>query len=217
MKYAVLGTGMVGMTLASRLVQLGHVVDMGAREPGNEKAAAWAAANGEAAGSGSFAEVARRADRILLATAGGAVEAVAAAIAGNVSAGKLIVDITNPLDFSRGMPPSLLPELSGTTSAAETLQAALPDARVVKALNTMNHLLMVDPARVPGAHDVFLCGNDADAKAQVTALLREFGWTAPVDLGALSAARGLEGLMPFWLSLWAATGSADFNYHIARA
>ncbi len=217
MKYAVLGTGMVGITLASRLVQLGHDVGMGARETANEKAVHWAASNGPTASSGNFAEVASRAEIIVLATAGGAVKSVASEIGGEISPDKVIIDVTNPLDFSRGMPPSLLPELSGTTSAAETLQAALPDARVVKALNTMNHLLMVDPTRISGAHDVFLCGNDPDAKAQVVTLLKAFGWTAPIDLGALSAARGLEGLMPFWLSVWAATGSADFNYHIARA
>ncbi|QYO77072.1 NADPH-dependent F420 reductase [Devosia salina] len=217
MKYAVLGTGMVGHTLASKLVELGHSVGMGAREPGNEKAAAWAKGQGERAASGAYADIAQWADRVIVATAGGAVVSVAEAI-GDVSvAGKLVIDVTNPLDFSRGMPPSLIPELSNTTSAAEALQASLPSARVVKTLNTMNHLLMVDPSRVPGPHDVFLCGDQAGAKAEVREMLAEFGWTEPVDLGGLAAARGLEGLMPFWLSMWGALGSPDFNYHIARA
>ena len=217
MKYAVLGTGTVGHTLASKLVQLGHQVGMGAREPGNEKALAWAEGHGARARSGSFADMSTGADRVIVATAGGAIVEVAAAMGDESVAGKLVIDVSNPLDFSRGMPPSLVPGLSNTTSAAEVLQAKLPSARVVKTLNTMNHLLMVDPSRVPGPHDVFLCGDDEHAKTETREMLAEFGWTDPVDLGGLSAARGLEGLMPFWLSMWGAVGSPDFNYHIARA
>ena len=114
------------------------------------------------------------------------------------------------------MPPTLIPEMSNTTSAGEQLQRRLPEARVVKTLNTMNHLLMVDPSRIAGRHDVFLCGDDDAAKKDVVGLLQEFGWADPIDLGPLAAARGMEGLMPFWFRMWSVVGSPDFNYRIAR-
>ena len=217
MKYAVLGTGMVGHTLATKFAALGHETRMGARTDDNEKAVAWAAANDANAGHGVFAEVAAWADRVIFAVNGGSILEVADAVTNEAVAGKTVIDVTNPLDMSQGMPPTLIPELSNTTSAGEALQARLPDAKVVKTLNTMNHQIMVDPARVPGDHDVFLCGDDEAAKADVRALLAEFGWADPIDLGPLAAARGTEGLMPFWLRMWGVVGNADFNYRIARA
>lgn len=217
MKYAVLGTGMVGHTLATKLVSLGHEVRMGARTADNEKAEAWAAANGAAAGRGTFADVATWADRVIFAVSGAKIVEVAGDVTDAAVSGKTVIDVTNPLDMSRGMPPTLIPELSNTTSGGEALQARLPGAKVVKALNTMNHLIMADPSRVPSDHDVFLCGDDADAKADVVAMLHEFGWTDPIDLGPLAAARGTEGMMPFWLRMWGAVGNADFNYRIVRA
>ena len=217
MKYAVLGTGMVGHTLASKLVSLGHEVRMGARDADNEKANAWAVSQGSHAGHGTFADVAGWADRVIVAISGAQIETVAEAVGDSAVAGKTVIDVTNPLDFSHGMPPVLVPHLSNTTSAGEALQAALPSAKVVKALNTMNHEIMVDPTRVSGHHDVFLSGDHDDAKADVCALLAEFGWSDPIDLGPLAAARGTEGMMPFWLRMWGAHGSADFNYSIIRA
>ena len=217
MKYAVLGTGMVGPTLASKLAKLGHEVRMGAREADNEKAAAWAAGHGANAGHGRFADVAAWAERVIFAVNGASILAVADAVTDPAVQGKIVIDVTNPLDFSKGMPPSMIPELSNTTSAGEALQSRLPGAKVVKTLNTMNHLIMVDPGRVPGKHDVFLCGDDAEARAGVAGMLEEFGWSDPIDLGPLSAARGTEALMPFWIRMWGALGSADFNYRIVRA
>jgi predicted dinucleotide-binding enzyme len=217
MKYAVLGTGMVGHTLATRLAALGHEVRMGARQCENEKAAAWASKSGDKAGHGAYREVAAWADRVIFAVNGAQIEVVAAAVGNEAVAGKTVIDVTNPLDMSHGMPPVLVTHLSNTTSAGEALQTALPDAKVVKTLNTMNHQIMVDPTRVPGAHDVFLCGDYTDGKADAREMLAEFGWADPIDLGPLAAARGTEGLMPFWLRMWGANGSADFNYRIARA
>jgi hypothetical protein len=208
---------MVGHTLATKLLTLGHDVRMGAREPGNEKAARWAASAGGRAGHGTFAEVATWGDRVIFAVNGAQIEAVAAAVGNAAVAGKTVIDVTNPLDMSHGMPPVLVPRLSNTTSAGEALQAALPGAKVVKTLNTMNHEIMVDPRRIPGAHDVFLCGDHDDAKSDVREMLAEFGWHDPIDLGPLAAARGTEGLMHFWLRMWAANGSAAFNYRIVRA
>lgn len=215
MRISVFGSGMVGNALATKLVKLGHEVMMGSRDVANEKAVAWASANG--ARNGDYAQAATFGELVIFAVPGGAVVETAQRAGPDALAGKVVIDVSNPLDMSRGFPPSLLPELSNTTSAAEALQAALPGAHVVKALNTMNCQVMVDPARVPGRHDVFLCGDDAAAKAQVQSLLQSFGWAAPIDLGPLSAARGLEGLMPFWLRLFGALGTADFNYSIARA
>ncbi len=217
MKIGVLGTGMVGDALATKLVSLGHDVMMGAREKANEKAAGWARKAGSKASHGTFAEAARFGEISFMAANGAAVIEVARLAGAENLAGKIVVDVTNPLDFSKGMPPSLLAEYSNTTSLGEELQKALPKSRVIKALNTMNCNLMVDPARVPTRTDVFLCGDDAGAKKAVRDLLISFGWKDPIDLGALSAARGTEGLMPFWLRMWGVLGTSDFNYRIERA
>lgn len=215
MKIGVMGTGMVGLALATKLVGLGHQVMMGARERDNEKASVWAEAqNGQ---TGSFADVAQFSDIVFFATLGSATLDVAKAAGPEALAEKVVVDVTNPLDMSAGFPPPLLPGLSNTTSLGEALQSALPKSRVVKALNTMNCELMVDPSRVPGRHDVFLCGEDADAKSQVIDLLTSFGWEAPIDMGGIDAARGLEGLMLFWLKMYAAVGHLNFNYHVVMA
>ena len=190
---------------------------MGAREANNAKAVDWAAAHGDYADHGSFSEVAAWAERVIFAVNGAQIEAVATSVGDEAVAGKTIVDVTNPLDFSHGMPPVLIPHLSNTTSAGEALQAVLPSANVVKTLNTMNHEIMVNPGQVPGSHDVFLCGDDEGAKGDVRRLLADFGWSDPIDLGPLAAARGMEGLMPFWLRMWGAHGSVNFNYCIVRA
>ncbi|MDJ0993334.1 MAG: NAD(P)-binding domain-containing protein [Dinoroseobacter sp.] len=217
MRYAVLGTGMVGHTLATKLVSLGHEVRMGAREASNEKAAAWVKRQGNQAGHGTFAAVAAWAERVIFAVNGAQIEAVATAAGDDALAGKTVIDVTNPLDMTQGMPPVLIAHLSNTNSAGEALQTALPSAKVVKTLNTMNHEIMVNPGKIPGEHDVFLSGDHEDAKADVRGLLVEFGWRDPIDLGPLAAARGTEGMMPFWLRMWSLHGSADFNYRIVRA
>lgn len=216
MKISVLGTGMVGHALATKFVQLGHDVMMGARDASNEKARDWAASQG--ASSGSFADAGAFGDVIVLATLGSAT-IDAAKLAGGVDAlaGKVVIDVTNPLDMSAGFPPPLLPEFSNTSSLGEALQAALPEARVVKALNTMNCDVMVDPSQVPGDHDVFYCGDDEDAKLVVAEILKSFGWKHPIDLGPITAARGTESMMLFWLRMYGGVGHARFNYKIVRA
>jgi predicted dinucleotide-binding enzyme len=216
MRVGVLGTGTVGRTLASKLAELGHEVTMGSREAGNEAAAEWAAAAGDAAAHGTFADAAAAGELVVNATAGTAsLDALAAAGAENL-AGKVLVDVANPLDFSAGFPPSL--SVSGDDSLAEQIQRAHPDARVVKALNTMNAQVMVDPARVPGDHHVFICGDDEEAKQQVRALLETFGWPegSIVDLGDIGAARGSEAYVLFWLRLYGAFGTGDFNIKVVR-
>jgi predicted dinucleotide-binding enzyme len=136
---------------------------------------------------------------------------------GDNLAGKVLLDVANPLDYSQGMPPSLF--ISNTDSLGEQIQRAFPEAKVVKALNTMNCQIMVDPAKVPGPHDVFVCGEDADAKGQVTELLQSFGWPTERirDLGGISSARGTEMYLPLWLRLWGALDTGYFNIAVVRA
>jgi predicted dinucleotide-binding enzyme len=215
MKLGVLGTGMVGSTLGSKLVALGHEVVMGSRTAGNEKAVAWASAAGGGASQGTFADAAAHGEIVFNCTSGaGAVDAVSAAGADNLR-DKILIDIANPLDFSKGMPPALL--FPADDSIGERVQRALPDTKVVKTLNTINHLVMVDPGRVPGSHDLFISGNDAAAKARVAELLREwFGWQSIIDLGDITTARGTECYLPLWLRLWGALGSPEFNIKVVR-
>lgn len=213
MRIAVLGTGAVGHAIATKLVALGHDVTMGSRTAGNDKATAWVASApaGGTAAAGTFADAAGGADLVVNATSGeGSLDALAAAGAANL-AGKVLIDVSNPLDFSHGMPPTL--SVANTTSLSEQIQAAFPDARVVKSLNTMNCDVMVDPSLVPGSHMVMVCGNDAGAKAEAARLLHSFGWppAAVVDLGDLSAARGMEMYVILWVRLFAAVGHPHFN------
>jgi predicted dinucleotide-binding enzyme len=215
MRIGVLGTGVVGETIGAKLVDLGHEVRMGARSATNEKAGAWAAARGAAASHGTFADAAAFGELLFNCTGGNvSLEALRQAGAENL-AGKVLVDVSNPLDFSRGFPPSLT--VCNTDSIGEQIQREFPDARVVKSLNTTNCQVMVDPARVPGEHDVFVCGNDADAKARVTELLRAFGWRTVIDLGDITNARGTEMLLQIWVRLFGALKTGDFNFHVAHA
>ena len=210
MRIGVLGTGMVGSAIASKLASLGHEVRMGSRSAGNEKAVAWAAGAGDAASEGSFVDAAEFGEILFNCTAGGgALAALTAAGEGNL-AGKLLIDVSNPLDFSQS-PPGLL--ITNTDSLGEQIQRGFPEARVVKALNTMNCDVMVDPGKVRGDHVAFVCGNDADAKAEAKGVLGEFGWPAErvLDLGDISSARGTEGYLPLWLRMMGALGTSHFN------
>jgi predicted dinucleotide-binding enzyme len=214
LKVGVLGTGMVGATLGSKLIQVGHDVKMGSRSANNENAVNWAKENGTHASYGTFADAAAFGEVIFNCTAGTAsLAALTAAGASNLK-GKIVVDVANPLDFSRGMPPSLA--ICNTDSLAEQIQRTFPTAKVVKALNTMNCKVMVDPSLVPGDHDVFLCGNDRQAKDQVTNIVKSFGWRSIIDLGDITAARGTEMLLPIWLRLMGHYQSPNFNFKIAR-
>lgn len=216
MKIGILGTGMVGQTIGDKLVSLGHEVKLGARSATNEKAQAWASKVGGKGSAGTFADAAAFGELVFNCTSGaGSLEALAAAGADRLR-GKVLIDIANPLDFSKGMPPTLF---SGNTdSLGEAAQRLLPDTKVVKTLNTVNCQLMVDAQRVGGGeHDMFVAGNDAGAKAQVTELLRAwFGWKHVLDLGDISASRGTESYLPLWLRLWGSVKTADFNVKVVR-
>jgi len=215
MKIGVLGTGMVGNTIGSKLVQLGHEVKMGSRAANNEKAMEWTKANGPRASQGTFADSAAFGEIIFNCTAGSAsLEVLKMAGSKNLK-GKILVDIANPLDFSKGMPATLT--ICNTDSLAEQIQRTFPDTKVVKALNTMNCRVMVNPNLVPGEHDVFVCGNDAYARTKVTEILKSwFGWKNVIDLGDITAARGTEMLLPIWLRLMGVLQTTDFNFKIAK-
>jgi 8-hydroxy-5-deazaflavin:NADPH oxidoreductase len=212
MRIGVLGTGTVGGRLGSKLVALGNEVKMGSRTAGNAKAAEWAKANGPRASAGTFADAAKFGEVVFNCTAGAvSLEALKQAGAKNL-AGKVLVDVGNPLDFSKGMPPTLT--VCNTDSLGEQIQRAFPDAKVVKALNTMGNELMVDPGLVPGEHDTFLCGNDPQAK--VVEILRAFGWKTPIDVGDITGARGLEMMLPVWVRLMGTLKTRNFNFKIAK-
>ncbi len=213
MKHAVLGTGDVGRRIATKLASLDHQVTLGSRTADNPKAAAWAAQTGGA--HGTFQDAAAHADVVWNCVAGQhCLAALQQAGAANLS-GKLLIDLSNPLDFSQGFPPSL--SISGRDSLAETIQRAFPDARVVKTLNTMANPIMVEPGLLPEPTAVFLSGDDADAKAQVRQILYSFGWDDPIDLGDLSTARGVESWLPLWVRLYGALGTGEFNLKLVRA
>ncbi len=210
MRIGVLGTGMVGNAIGTKLASLGHEVTMGAREAGGEKARAWVEAAGGSASEGSFRDAAAAGELVFNCTAG--IHSLAALeIAGAENlAGKVLIDVANALEISAGMPPRLA--VCNDDSLAEQIQRAFPKADVVKALNTMNCEVMVDPAKAPGGN-VFVCGNGAGAKRQVGELLQSFGWPAEsiIDLGGIDAARGMEMYLPLWLRLRKAVGTGHFN------
>src|SRR5215207_9087836 len=163
----------------------------------------------------TFGEATAHGELVVNATAG-AVSLEALELAGEDNLNdKVLVDISNPLDSSQGMPPMLL--VSNTDSLGEQIQRRFPEAKVVKTLHTMNAYLMVDPSQLVGAdHSVFVSGNDAEAKATVTELLRGFGWTDIIDLGDITTARGTEMLLPMWLRLFGALQKPVFNFKIVR-
>ncbi len=214
MKYGVLGTGMVGRALATKLIELKHNVKMGARSLEHKEALAWREAAGERGQVGTFRDAAGFGQILLNCTQGAfSVDALRTADRNDL-AGKVLIDVANPLDFSRGMPPTLT--ICNTDSLGESIQREFPEAKVVKALNTVNCQVMGAPSRVKGDHDIFICGNDSKAKETVKRLLGDFGWRSIIDLGDITNARATEQLMPLWIRLFAQYGTADFNFKIVK-
>jgi predicted dinucleotide-binding enzyme len=225
-RLGILGTGVVGSTIAARLVELGNDVVVGTRNPaetlsrtepgvyGNPPFSAWQQEHPEVK-LGTFSEAAGQGEIIVNATTGGvSLEALELAGEDNLN-GKPLIDIANPLDFSQGMPPTL--SVSNTDSLGEQIQRRFPQAKVVKTLNTMNAYLMLDPGSLAGAaHSVFVSGDDTEAKATVTELLRSFGWSDIIDLGDISTARGTEMLLPIWLRLMGTLQNPMFNFKVVR-
>lgn len=225
MHFGVLGTGVVGRTLATKLVTLGHTVTMGGRSAHGEAATAWVAALAAQVGSGAvasggtalegtFADAARSGEVLVNATNGAhSLEALARAGEANLE-GKVLLDVANPLDFSHGMPPTLT--VCNTDSLGEQIQRAHRGARVVKTLNTVNADVMVNPAIVPGNHTIFVCGDDAGAKETAASVLVELGWPRSdiLDLGGITVCRGAEMYLPLWVAMRQATGTGHLNLHV---
>ncbi len=226
MKIGILGTGMVAKALAGRLAELGNAVMIGTRDPqatlarskpdgfGNPPFRDWQEAHANVA-LGTFADAAAHGELLINATNGnGSLAALDAAGAGTI-ADKVLIDVSNPLDFSAGMPPSLT--VCNTNSLAEQIQRAFPRARVVKTLNTVNANIMVYPKQLAGGdHTMFVCGNDTEAKRATVRLLGEFGWSDVIDLGDIANARGMEMYLPLWLRLFGAVGSPNFSFKLVR-
>lgn len=223
MKIGIIGSGVVGQTLATKWLSLGHEVAIGTRDPSkidDKKMMAtslreWRAQTGERGKIVTFQEAAAFGDVLVNAT-GGTVSIEALRLAGaDKVGGKVLLDIANELDHSRGMPPH--PLASDERCLAEKIQATFPNLKVVKTLNTIGALVMVDPKGVAGGdHTVFVSGNDAGAKAQAAEMLKAFGWTDILDLGDVSTARGPEMYMAMWLRLWGATHTGNINIKVQR-
>jgi len=216
LKIGIIGTGIVGATIGTKLVQVGHEVKMGSRTANNENAVKWAKSNGANASNGTFSDAAAFGEIIFNCTAGN-VSLTALKLAGPANLkGKILVDVANPLDFSKSMPPTLT--VCNTDSLGEQIQRAFPDVKVVKALNTMHCKVMVQPSLVPGEHNLFVAGNDAQTKAKVRGILESFGWKKEsiIDLGDITASRGTEMVLPLWLRLYSLYPNQAFNFRIAK-
>lgn len=213
MKLGVLGSGLVAQAIAGKLVERGHEVVVGTRDPA--KLAEWRSQAGVRAQVGSFADAAAFGEMVFNCTSGtGSLNALQMAGEMNLN-GKVLIDIANPLDFSHGMLPTLA--VCNTDSLGEQIQRAFPAVKVVKTLNTVNANLMVNPSLLAGEHDMFVCGNDEDARAQVIAFLKsEFGWKSVIDLGDISAARAMEMVLPIWLRLWGTLQTPMFNLRVVK-
>ena len=206
MKIGVLGTGMVGSAIASKLVALGHEVMMGSRTADNAKATTWAKTAGARGQVGTFADTAAFGEVVFNCTNGAhSLSALRAARAESLD-GKIVVDVANVLSS----------EGPGPESLGEQIQKAFPLAKVVKTLNTINCDVMVNPHKLPGSHTVFLSGNDAGAKQTVREFVEAFGWNDVIDLGDMATARATEGYVPLWMSLWKQLGTLTFNVKVVR-
>lgn len=217
MKIAVLGTGDVGRVLGSGLIRAGHEVILGSRTRDKTEAVDWARENGDRASNATFEEAAREAELVFNCTAGvHALSALEQAGAANL-AGKVLVDVSNPLDFSNGFPPTLL--VCNMDSLGEQIQRAFPKAKVVKAFNTLANPLMVDPNQLPGDHQLLVCGDDTAAKEQVRELAGSFGWRESqwLDLGGIEQARGTEMYLALWVRLYGRLQTPLFNLSIVTA
>lgn len=230
MKISVIGTGTVGQTIASKLIELGYDVMLGTRNVeeklsakekdsyGNPPFREWNKLNAKAK-LGTFEEAAAFGDLLINATHGGS-SIAALKLAGTKNlAGKILIDISNPLDFSKGMPPGLLPGLNNTNSLGEEIQKTFPDTKVVKTLNTMWCGLMVNPDMIgKGDHINYISGNDPDARGEVKKLLKKFGWKdeSLLDLGDITGARATESLLPIWLRVMGVIHTGAFNFRLVR-
>jgi 8-hydroxy-5-deazaflavin:NADPH oxidoreductase len=214
MKVGVLGTGDVGRVLGGGFVSRGHEVMIGSRDSGSEKVRSWVAKQGARASAGTFAEAAAYGELLVLATKWTGTESALNLAGSENFRGKVLIDATNPLKVEPNKPPGLA--LGHTDSGGEQVQRWLPDARVVKAFNIVGNPHMVDPQFPGGPPDMFICGNDADAKKQVTDVCTSFGWPGAIDIGGIDGARELESLCILWVKAGIASSSWNHAFKLLR-
>jgi predicted dinucleotide-binding enzyme len=204
MRVGILGTGDVAKALGNGFVTLGHEVMMGSRSANNEKALAWVKSAGSKASAGTFEDAAKFGEVVLLCTLGVANESAISLAKVETFSNKVVIDTTNPLDFSGGMPPKLA--ISGNDSGGERVQRLLPGAHVVKAFNIVGNAFMFRPEFPGGPPDMFICGNDDGAKKKVTEILKDFGWPT-IDIGGIECSRYLEAMCIVWVLAGARSGN----------
>ena len=204
MKVGILGTGDVGKVLAKGFAGIRYDVMIGSRDAKSDKLQTAVKEVGSKTSGGTFAEAAKFGDIVVICTMGAATENALMLAGSDNFARKVVIDVTNPLDFSKGMLPTL--SVGHTDSAGEQIQRLLPNAHVVKALNTVGNSDMINPDFPGGPPDMFICGNNADAKKKVTEILNAFGWSSVIDIGAIEGSRLLEPLCILWVLYGVNTG-----------
>jgi predicted dinucleotide-binding enzyme len=211
-RVGVLGSGEVGRRLAMGFCSRGHDVMIGSRDPGKPELRDWLSGDGKGVQAGTFAQTAAHGELLALAVLGDAAERAIADAGPDNFGGKVVIDAMNPLDFSAGFPPKL--SVTGEDSLGERVQRALPDAKVVKAFNTIGNASFVDPAFSEGKPTMLIAGDDADAKRTVGDVLADFGWPAPVDIGGIEASRELEAICIAWVKIGGARGAWDHGFKL---
>jgi predicted dinucleotide-binding enzyme len=209
-RIGVLGSGVVGQVLAAGFAARGHDVMIGTRDPDKPELREWLAGEGAGVEAGSFAQAAAHGDLLVLAVQGNAAEQAIALAGPENFAGKVLIDATNPLDFSGGFPPKL--SISGEDSLGEHVQRALPQARVVKAFNTIGHTYFVEPSFNEGKPTMLIAGDDEAAKQTVADVLHDFGWPDPIDIGGIESSRELEAICIAWVKIGGRRGAWDHGF-----
>jgi 8-hydroxy-5-deazaflavin:NADPH oxidoreductase len=211
-RVGVLGTGDVGRRLAAAFSSRGHEVMIGSRDPGKPELREWCSADGAGVRAATYSQAAAHGELLVLAVLGNAAEAVIADAGAENFSGKVVIDAMNPLDFSGGFPPKL--SISGEDSLGEHVQRALPDAKVVKAFNTIGNPYFVDPSFSEGKPTMLIAGEDEGAKGLVREVLADFGWTDTVDIGGIDGSRELEAICIAWVKIGGVRGAWDHGFKL---
>lgn len=214
MKISILGSGDVGQALGRGFARHGHDVMVGSRTPESDKLQAWRKETEGQPATGTFEAAAKHGGLVILAVLGDAAERVLDMAKPENLRGKLVLDATNPLTFPENAPPGLF--VGTTDSLGERVQRKLPASKVVKCFNTVPNVQMIDPSFEQGTPLMLICGNDADAKKQTEALMREIGWPGVLDVGGIDGARGLEALVPLWARVGMATGTWTHAWKVVQ-
>jgi NADPH-dependent F420 reductase len=211
-RVGVLGTGAVGRRLATGFKGRGYEVMIGSRDPGKSDLREWLSDEGAGVQAATFKEAAEHGELLVLAVLGDAAQDVIAHAGAENFGGKVVIDAMNPLDFSGGFPPKL--SISGEDSLGERVQRALPDAKVVKAFNTIGNQYFVDPEFSEGSPTMLIAGDDEGAKRLVSDLLADFGWSDTFDIGGIEGSRELEAICIAWVKIGGARGSWDHGFKL---